>query len=187
MPIEAELKTTLDDPEHVRHHLAQHGSPTSSTYHDTYYDYPDQSLTTRGEELRIRTVTTLDQTQHLLTYKAPPVHHGSGSKPEHETQIADPQPIDTALRALGLHPFINLIKHCQNTLLTHAGHSMLATIVTVPELEKTFLEVETIVQDPHNVESALIAITALLSTLDITPDHLTTEPYTEAVTRARDT
>jgi adenylate cyclase class 2 len=50
--------------------------------------------------------------QTILTYKEPAVDEASGSKPEHETTVADPAVVDTVLRALGAVEYVRLTKHC---------------------------------------------------------------------------
>jgi adenylate cyclase class 2 len=62
---------------------------------------------------------------------------------------------------------------------------MLATLVTVPELEGTFLEVETMTGDEDDLDAALSDIRAVLGQLGITEADLTTELYTDAVMRHR--
>ena len=55
----------------------------------------------------------------------------------------------------------------------------------VPELDGTFLEVETMTGDQHDLDPALADIRAVLGHLGITEADLTTELYTEAVMRHR--
>jgi adenylate cyclase class 2 len=61
---------------------------------------------------------------------------------------------------------------------------MLATVVRVPELDGTFIEVETMTND-DSTEAALADIGDVLRQLGIAEDDLTTEQYTEAVLTAR--
>jgi adenylate cyclase, class 2 len=61
---------------------------------------------------------------------------------------------------------------------------MLATVVTVPELDGTFLELETMT-DEDGIRAALADIHAVLTRLGITDDDLTSELYTDAVMRQR--
>ena len=46
----------------------------------------------------------------LLTYKEPPADEASGSKPEHETTVADAAVIDVILQALGLERLVSFEK-----------------------------------------------------------------------------
>jgi adenylate cyclase class 2 len=60
---------------------------------------------------------------------------------------------------------------------------MLATLVTVPEIDGTFLEVETITDD--DLTAALDAVRAVLTDLGIEDHDLTSEQYTDAVIASR--
>jgi len=61
---------------------------------------------------------------------------------------------------------------------------MLATVVTVPEIDGTFIELETLT-DEAGLAAALGDIRAVLRELGIAEDDLTTEQYTDSVMRAR--
>ena len=61
---------------------------------------------------------------------------------------------------------------------------MLATVVTVPEIEGTFLELETLAGEA-DLAAALGDVRTVLGKLGIGEDDLTTEQYTDAVMRAR--
>ena len=61
---------------------------------------------------------------------------------------------------------------------------MLATVVIVPELDSTFVELETMT-DPAGTADALSDVRAVLSDLGITDDDLTAKQYTDAVLRQR--
>lgn len=182
--IEAELKARVRDPAGLYDRLRALATAEHSTYHDTYYDRPGRDLMNSGRELRLRTVETSGQRRSLVTYKEPAVDSASGSKPEHETRIEDPSAIDAMLRGLGLEPVVAFEKHCTNYRFTAEGRNMLATVVTVPELDGTFLELETMT-DEDGTRAALADIHAVLTRLGITDDDLTSELYTDAVMRQR--
>ncbi|MGD0937390.1 MAG: class IV adenylate cyclase [Streptosporangiaceae bacterium] len=182
--IEAELKARVSDPDTLRDHLRRLASEELSVYRDTYYDRTDRDLTTQGRELRVRVAETGGVQRVLLTYKEPPADEASGSKPEHETTVADPAVVDVIFRALGLEHLVSFEKHCVNYRFTAKGRDMLATVVTVPEIDGTFIELETIVPK-REVTAALRDIRAVLHELGITDEDLTTEQYTDAVMRSR--
>jgi adenylate cyclase class 2 len=184
MSVEAELKARLWHPEKVASALRSRAEPERADYFDTYYDN-DAGFLDRGQrELRLRTQATAHGNGHVLTYKDRPVDAVSGSKPEHETELTQPAALDILFRALGYQPVISLTKHCENFRFDHEGRSVLATIVRVPELEGTFLEVETMVAE-GDVNAALAALHRLLTQLGVSEDSLTTELYTEAVAAQR--
>ncbi len=186
MPIEVELKARVRIPDLVKEILNGLTAGETSIYRDAYYDRSDQSLTASGRELRIRTVTTERSIRTFLTYKAPAVDQASGSKPEYETEAADAQALEAILRNLGHEPLISFEKHCINWRFQTEGRSMLATLVTVPELDGTFLEIETMADDPDQVPAALKAVRATMLDLGIVDEDFTTELYTDAVRQQRD-
>jgi adenylate cyclase class 2 len=182
--IEAELKARVREPDALRERLRRLADEERSTYRDTYYDRPGHDLTAVGRELRVRVIETGEMRRTVLTYKEPAVDSGSGSKPEHETKVADATTLDTVFRALGLQHLVAFEKRCANYRFTALGRDMLATVVTVPEIDGTFIELETMA-DNTDVDAALSDIRTVLGDLGIVNDDLTTEQYTDAVLRAR--
>jgi adenylate cyclase, class 2 len=183
--IEAEIKARVRDPASVRDLLRARAPEEASRYWDTYYDLPGKPLTTAGRELRIRVIDTGAQQRCLLTYKDPAVDEATGSKTETETPIGDPDAMDLVLLSLGYGHLVAFGKHCANYAFTARGRDMLATLVTVPELDRTFLEVEAKTGDQDDLDAALADIRAVLGQLRITDADLTTELYTDAVMRHR--
>ncbi|RAY11499.1 class IV adenylate cyclase [Actinomadura craniellae] len=182
--IEAELKARVHDPEALRARLRTRADEEVSVYRDTYYDRPGRPFTAAGRELRVRVVEAAGMRRTVLTYKEPAVDEASGSKPEHETKVADPAVIDTVLIALGAEHLVAFEKHCANYRFTACGRDMLATLVAVPEIDGTFIEVETMA-DEDDLTAALDDVRVVLAELGIADDDLTTEQYTDAVMRAR--
>ena len=185
--IEAELKARVSDPQSVRALLlAAAGEPEVAQYEDTYFDRAGE-LAADGRELRLRTIATSGDAWTLLTYKGPVLDTASGSKTESETRIDDRAAMATALAGLGYAPTIAFTKHCENySLTTLTGRAVLATLVTVPELEGTFLEVEAMADEEQDMHVALDELRTVLLDLEISPDALTTELYTEAVAVSRE-
>ncbi|WP_159923400.1 MULTISPECIES: class IV adenylate cyclase [Nocardia] len=184
--IEAELKARVHDVESVQAALSARSDGRRSRYQDTYYDVADARLSSEGRELRVRTITAYDERRSLLTYKEPVVDVASGSKPEYETEVADPAVIDAVLRGLGLSELVSFEKGCINYRFSSEGRELLATLVTVPELDGTFIELETVVPEAELAE-ALEVVRTTLRQLGITDSDLTTEQYTDAVLATRGT
>jgi adenylate cyclase class 2 len=182
--IEAELKARVADLDALKERLSRRATGENSTYQDTYYDRPGCELTSEGRELRVRVVDTGGVRRALITYKEPEVDTASASKPEHETEVADASVADIILRALGLEQLVSFEKHCVNYRFTAKGRNMLATVVTVPEVDGTFVELETLAAKP-DLGTALADVRAVLRELGISDDDLTTEQYTDAVMRSR--
>jgi adenylate cyclase, class 2 len=183
--IEAEIKARVGDPAALHARLAHLARPEQVTYHDTYYDTPSRDLTRSGREVRLRTITAEDGGRRsLLTYKEAAVDAVTGSKPEHETGVTDPEAARTLLRGLGLAELVSFSKHCANYHFTQADREMLATVVTVPELEGTFIELETMTS-PDGLDAALADIRVVLRELGLSDTDQTSEQYTDAVMRAQ--
>ncbi|MFJ4907735.1 class IV adenylate cyclase [Streptomyces sp. NPDC093249] len=183
--IEAELKVIVHAPEEVLRRLDERATGVPEVYRDTYYD-ADGALEGRDAELRIRTVHGPDDTRTVLTYKGAKVDETSGSKPEAEVVVDDAEAAHAIVRGLGYRPTIAFEKRCRNYRFTARGWEMLATLVRVPELDGTFLELETLVDDDQ-VHTALTDIRAVLDELGIEDTDLTRELYTDAVRARRDT
>ncbi|MET8506302.1 class IV adenylate cyclase [Streptomyces sp. NPDC004787] len=182
--IEAELKARVHAPEEILRRLDERAAGVPEVYQDTYYDTPDNVLEARGAELRIRTVHGPSDTRTVLTYKGTAVDEASGSKPEAETRVEDAEAAHAIVRGLGYVPVIAFEKRCRNYAFTARGREMLATLVRVPEVDGTFLEVETLVADDQ-VRAALEDIRSLLTGLGIGEEDLTRELYTDAVRSRR--
>ncbi|MGW3024502.1 class IV adenylate cyclase [Streptomyces sp. NPDC001221] len=182
--IEAELKARVHAPEQVMRQLDQMATARVEIYQDSYYDRPDGSLEKADQELRVRTVHGADGLRTVLTFKAAAVDEASGSKPEHETRVEDSQAAHAILQGLGYVPVIAFEKRCRNYAFEARGRQMLATLVRVPEIDGTFLEVETLV-DEDQVGGAVDDIRAVLADLGIGSEDLTRELYTDAVAAQR--
>lgn len=182
--IEAELKARARDPRALHQQLGKLAAGEQSVYRDTYYDRPGRDLTVSGRELRLRTVQTGSRRRSLLTYKESAVDVASSSKPEYETEVASPEAVDVLLLGVGFEHLVSFEKHCTNYRFRAEGRDLLATVVTVPELDGTFLELETMAE-PADTEAALAAIWAAQLRLGIVSDDLTTEQYTDAVLAQR--
>ncbi|MGW0704949.1 class IV adenylate cyclase [Streptomyces sp. NPDC002643] len=185
--IEAELKARVRSPEAVMRRLDECGEARVEVYRDTYYERPDGSLGGAGQELRLRTVHEADGTKAVrtvLTFKDAAVDEDSGSKPEYETRVDDADAAHAILLALGHVESIAFDKRCRNHSFEAYGRRMSATLVQVPEIDGTFLEIETLVHE-GDVSEALNDVRAVFTTLGISPEDLTRDTYTDAVRSAR--
>ncbi|GAB7188064.1 class IV adenylate cyclase [Kitasatospora sp. Ki12] len=184
--IEAELKALARQPGVLLRRLeGTHGPGRAEVYRDTYYDLPDGSLLGTDRELRVREIEDADGGRRaLLTYKGARVDEASGSKPEHETAVADAGAAHAIVRALGYRARLSFEKHCRNYRLERGGRRFLATLVRVPRLAGVFLEVETTVAREDELPAALGAVREVLAELGVDEGDLTAELYTDAVLRA---
>lgn len=184
--IEAEYKARLVNPPDVRMHLIGRADAERVEYRDTYFDDPERSLSRSGRECRLRTIIGPDGARHLLTSKDPAVDGATGSKPEFETTVADRGAMERIIERLGLEAVISFSKDCENFRFVAGGRQVLATLVSVPELDGQFLELETMVSEETELPEALRHLETLLAQLGVSADELTTELYTDAVARRRD-
>lgn len=183
MPIEAELKARVRDVPALLAALDERAKGQKAVYRDRYYDSPDGAFTKAGNELRIRSIETDAGVRNVLTFKQPSVDEASGSKPEYETTVGDPDATESIVLGLGYRPMIAFSKRCANYRWVHQGRDLLATVVTVPEIAGTFIELETAAAE-SDLPAALEVVRAALAELGIDEDDLTTELYTDAVAAA---
>lgn len=184
MAVEVELKARVTNPDLTRSRLESHATGEPSTYHDTYYDWPDHRLTDTGrQELRVRVVTSPQTTRHILTYKGAAT--SATDTPEYETDVTDSAVLDTILSRLGLTHLIAYTKNCINYRFTAHDHPILATLVQVPELDAVFLEIETLIPDTTASHAARTAIHRTLADLGLGDDDLDPTFYIDMVTTAR--
>ncbi|MER7754545.1 CYTH domain-containing protein [Kitasatospora sp. NPDC097643] len=183
--IEAELKARVREPGAVLRRLESACGPgRAEVYRDTYYDAPDGRLLGGDRELRIREVVSADGSRRaLLTYKEARVDQASGSKPEHETAVADAEAAHAIVRGLGLAPRLVFEKRCRNYQLEREGWRFLVTLVRVPRLDGVFLEVETAADGAAELAGALAAVRRVLGELGVDEGEVTNELYTDAVMR----
>lgn len=166
--------------------MATHAGTDVVSYQDTYFDDTDNSLTATVREFRLRTVRNDNgSARHILTLKDAAVDQETGSKPEYETDVNQRDTMEQIIRQLGYQPTISFTKHCENHRFTAAGREMLATVVTVPEIDGTFLELETLVNTEDDLGNALADLRTVLAELGVSSDQLTTELYTDAVNASR--
>lgn len=182
--IEAELKARVRDPNSLHAQLSELATGERNVYRDVYYDHPGRDLAAAGRELRLRVIESADGTRSLLTFKEAAVDAASGSKPEHETQVSDPVAVGVLLTAVGLEVVVAFEKHCTNYRFSTGGRDLLASVVMVPELDGTFIEIETMTE-PGDVDAALSDIRAVLLRLGVDGREFTTEEYTDAVLASR--
>jgi adenylate cyclase, class 2 len=187
MAIEVEVKVAVPDATTLHQTLTAQAPGEHSVYEDTYYDYPDRRLTLAGRrEVRLRVIRTETSSKARLTFKDAMLD--ATSTPEHESGVEDPDAVRAILTGLGLEPVIAYRKECTNHAFEHAGHRVLATLVRVPEIDRWFLEVETLVPDDHPTDHALAVIWDVLTGLGLGPDDEESTFYIDLVTahRARD-
>ncbi|MBB1252658.1 class IV adenylate cyclase [Streptomyces alkaliterrae] len=185
--IEAERKAVVREPVRVRAALEERsgGEGLSEVYRDTYYDTPGRELERDGRELRVRMVRGGGgRRRTVLTYKGSAVDAATGSKPETETVVDDSEAMHGVLRALGYEAVIEFEKRCLNYRFGSGVWELLATLVEVPEVAGSWLEVETMATE-ERLDEALAVVRDVMLALGVGDGDFTTELYTDAVAAAR--
>jgi adenylate cyclase, class 2 len=180
MPIEVELKARLTDPDITVGRLRERAGGETSTYQDTYYDWPDRRLEEAGrQELRLRIIETDTDARCVWTFKGAMLD--AASTPEYETAVADAEAARAILTALGLEPIISYTKLCENFRFSFNGSQIVATVVRVPEIEGVYLETETLVPDSEDTSAARDTILGLLTELGLSEGDLEPTFYIDLV------
>jgi adenylate cyclase, class 2 len=109
----------------------------------------------------------------------------SGSKTELETTGDDPDTLKAILEALGYAVFVAFDKHRTNYRFIRHNRELLATVVEVPQIDGTFIEVETLIPDSDDLDAALGLVRDILDELGITRADETRDTYTGAVLAAQ--
>jgi adenylate cyclase class 2 len=94
--------------------------------------------------------------------------------------------IGAILVGLGLERLIAYTKRCENFTLDAEGHRIVATMVTVPELDGTFIEIETLVPDSAPVDAAHAAIHRVLADLGLSESDLEPAFYIDMISARRE-
>lgn len=184
MSIEVELKARLTDPDTTVNRLRERAAGETSTYHDTYYDWPDRRLEGAGrQELRLRVIETHAEARCLWTFKGAMLN--AASTPEYETDVADAGAAAAILTALGLEPIITYTKQCENFRFAFDGRQIIATVVTVPEIHGVYLETETLVPDNEDTAAARATILGVLADLGLSESDLEPTFYIDLVRHQR--
>ena len=150
------------------------------TYHDLYFDTPDNRLSSNERELRLREVRG-DFCDVRLTFKGAIVDARSCSKEEFESSVASFSQIKEILLALGYVPACELEKQCRLYAVDYRGVTVDLAVVSVTGVDRTFLEVELPTTEQGDVPSSLAILSSLLQELSVPDCRLTSEYYTDMV------
>jgi predicted adenylyl cyclase CyaB len=182
---EAEIKLIVADDISVRTALESRVDGENEEYEDYYFTHPTIVPKGSERELRVREISRSSSKVILLTFKDEIVDAATKSKREYELQIEESAGLIQMFEAMGLHVDIHFVKRCTNWRLTLGKYSILATLVSVSELPKCYLELETLVQEKEGVRPGLDTLRTLAKELGFSEDDETLETYTECVREAR--
>ena len=181
---EIELKATLKDGqfEDIAKVLQDYKCQAKRCiYNDTYFDTVSKDFFKSERELRLRKIIN-DQTEEvLLTYKAPPFDNLSKSKIEHEVRVSSYEEASIIIRNLGYTEDISFQKDCTNFQVKYRTFEIMVTLVKMRQLEQDFIEVEVLINDTDAITQINEILHEFLLFLNVAPEQLTNEYYTDMV------
>ncbi|WP_416440716.1 class IV adenylate cyclase [Leeuwenhoekiella sp. A16] len=156
-------------------------------YDDVYLD-KENTLTTVDKELRLRNKTNRDsgESRFFLTFKDSPFDEKSKSKPEFETEIADFNTGIAIFQKLGYSISMRYTKECLIYNLTYQDIKLEVSIVKLPELENTFIEVETQTETEKDIKSRFKILHEFLNQIGIAQIDITSQYYVDAIKEKRE-
>lgn len=190
--IEVELKAEIESVDQMVKSLSQKWvrcSPIKKTiYKDRYFD-KNQELLQSERELRLREIISSDasETKFLLTFKDSPVDQESKSKEEAELLISDLEEGIKLLNNLNYKQYLCFKKECVNIHYWYGEYLLLITLAYLPELKRSFIEIETQTDSAAEVDKLKKMLTVRLRKLGIPQKQITNEYYTDIITRNRST
>ncbi len=162
------------------------GQPEICVYYDTYFDGVNKDLQKSERELRLRRIMLDDSETVRLTCKEPPFDNISKSKHEHEITVSSYRDTAAILNQLGYREDISLAKHCTNFQVELNSLPILVTLAALEELGQDYIEAEALLSEPGKQDQVLACLYDFLVSLQVMPEQLTNEYYTEMVRRSRD-
>ena len=178
--LEVELKAALSPeqaatlPAAVRElHFMEQGTVQET---DVYFNAPDRDFQKSDEALRLRTVVTLPEgtAQTLVTYKGAKLDKTSSTRRELETAVEDFETMRQFFCALGYKPVFPVKK-------TRRSFTYGAKTVCLDSVDGLgdFMELETVLPDGSDRETAVQELLVLLDTLGVSREALTRKSYLE--------
>lgn len=181
---EVELTAIVKNKSDVLKKLAKHASKPAHEviYDDLYFDRKNE-LEARECELRIRkkTYPQSGKTTNWLTLKEAPFDQKTRSKPEFETEIADFESAQAIFKGLGYTTVIRYTKNCLFYYVNYKKTDLEISVVELPELTGTFIEIETQTNELNKTEPLFKVLYDFLKELGMSETDLTTMQYQDAV------
>ena len=156
-------------------------------YDDVYLD-KENTLTVADKELRLRNKTNRDsgESRFFLTFKDSPFDEKSKSKPEFETEITDFNTAIAIFKKLGYSISMRYTKECLIYNLTYRDIKLEVSIVELPELKNTFIEVETQTETEKDTKLLFKILHEFLNQIGISQADLTSQYYVDAIKEKRE-
>ena len=178
--LEVELKASLEgiSPAHIEEkwHSLGFVPATSQQESDTYYSGVDRDFHETDEALRLRRRRLLPDgpSQCLITYKGPKMSRASRTRREYEVAVSDGETAARLMESLGHRPVLT-VKKVRREL---KKGSVTLCLDEVDGLGR-FLELENLVTDGGDRDTAERALLDLLDLLGVSRDRLIRASYLE--------
>ena len=155
-------------------------------YDDLYFDKKNE-LKKQQCELRLRkkTFSQSGEISCWLTFKEAPFDQKTRSKPEFETEITDFDSAQAIFYGLGYNLDIRYAKNCLFYNVNYKDIDLEISLVELPELSETFIEIETQSENLENTAPFFKVLYAFLEELNMKQKDLTTLQYQDLVRNAR--
>lgn len=175
--IEVECKLKIDNKVAIECKLKELGFilVDNLTEVDRYFDNLKGDIKANDSALRIRVTTNNDTNDSSaeINFKGPKLDNVSVSRPEYETIVDDAPATEKILNSLGYYPVKPIVEK-QRT--TYSCNDMTACLDSVKGLGD-FLELEVLVCETSEKDSALLRIEEMLKVLGYNIADTTTKSY----------
>lgn len=185
---EVELTAIVKNKAEVLKKLAKYAEkPAFEVIYDDLYFDKNSELNQQDSELRIRrkSFPQSGKTTNWLTLKKAPFDQKTRSKPEFETEIADFESAEAIFKGLGYTLDSRYTKNCMFYYATYKNIALEISVVELPELTGTFIEIETQTEEFNQTETHFKVLYDFLKALGMSETDLTTMQYQDAVRESR--
>lgn len=191
--IEVEIKVGISNPHEIQKKLEEHNAVYKSTlYHeDIYFNMPkglrDFKLT--DEALRIRKSIEFNkndekktkQFSYFVTYKGKKVDVLTKTRQEIEIELNDSDKMIEMLNVLDFQKVLTIKKERELYEIEYKGRNLDALIDFIPVLNRYFLEVELLTENPESVEEYRKILFEFLKLIGIHKKESIRESYLELI------
>ncbi|WP_031425063.1 class IV adenylate cyclase [Flavimarina sp. Hel_I_48] len=185
---EVELTAIIKNKADVLRKLGQFATaPAHEVFYDDLYFDKKNELKERESELRLRKKSYPESGKitNWLTLKEAPFDQKTRSKPEFETKITDFEAAKVIFEKLGYELVIRYAKHCRFYYARFKNLNLEISVVQLPELSDTFIEIEAQTENFEKTDSIFKILYTFLEEIGMSENDLTTLQYQEMVMESR--
>lgn len=181
---EVEIKFEISDVIETTKKLSEFSDCETLEYLDTYFDNKSEDMTKSDKEVRIREVQYSDgRIISILTAKTPPFESVDNNKKEYELVVYSVNDAENLLAVLGFFRTISFKKFCRNFQFEWRGQQVSATVTSLQDIERHFLEIESIIPDDEDDKLKRKLLESLAVNLGISLESRTNEYYTDIIAK----